>query len=71
MVMFETEKLAKIYFQDTEVERCEICGEWTASRADHDEGDIVGGICDEQGMEHIYDRVCETCQEEYDEQEAD
>ena len=66
MVSFDTEKLAKIYFENVDVEQCEICKRWTASLADHDEGEINGGICNEEGTEHIHDRVCEKCQEEYD-----
>ena len=68
MVHFNTENAAKKHFKDVDVEQCEICKCWTASLADHDDGEINGGICNDDGTEHIYDRVCERCQEEYEEQ---
>ncbi|MCK4547688.1 MAG: hypothetical protein KAW17_09640 [Candidatus Eisenbacteria sp.] len=44
-----------------EVEQCEVCGLWTASKADCPSGGIVGPYCENDDGEATYDRVCTFC----------
>lgn len=63
IAMFSSENVAKHFFgPEIPVERCEACGFWSSSRADHDEGGIVGSYCDEGGTKTILDRVCHYCE---------
>ena len=52
------------------METCEVCGEWTASQADHNEGGIIGPRVFEDGTNE-YDRICEDCDIEIDICEAE
>jgi hypothetical protein len=70
--MFATEREAKNHFgEDVDVEACERCGQWTASRADHDDGDIIGPCCADEGAWNVYDRICDQCDAEVTDEEID
>lgn len=71
MMMFLSEAGARKYFgPGIDVETCEVCGEWTASQADHNEGGIIGPRVFEDGTNE-YDRICEDCDIEIDICEAE
>ena len=61
MAMFRTEHEAKRYF-GTDVEKCPLCNRWSASQADHNNGQIVA-IGDEYAEKIGTYRGCIDCVE--------
>jgi len=60
--IYDSESDAKNRFPGMDIEQCECCGCFTASRADHEEGGIVGPCCDDDGTA-VFDRICSECDE--------
>lgn len=60
--IYKTESDAKKKFRNVSVEQCEKCGRWSASKADHEHGGIIGPWCTENGKENVYDRICSDCE---------
>ena len=59
MKTFATEKAAKEYFQEIDVEPCELCGFYSASRADTEDGGIIGPMV--VNDETVFERICFEC----------